>query len=255
MLNSLGYLRSFRCLLIVDGLETLLGVEHLAGFYREKYKNYHQLIERIGEESHQSCLLLTSQDEPMDMLFVRGNKVDSIQLGSLGDAAKEIFQENGLFNSNCWQILIQRYGGNPLALKLVSKMIKELFGGSVVKFIGVNTELNVVVPTLFQKIFKAQFERLSNLEKQLMYALAKNRQPADLTHLKEHFKNKVSMSKLLPSLTSLKKRSLIEVISEANQISFTLQPMIMKYLILEQKEKTTDATNVNSDSAENTIPS
>lgn len=229
------YLRSSRCLLIFDGLETLLGVNHLAGFYQEKYSNYKQLIKRIAEESHQSCLLLTSQDEPIDMYFVRGDKVDSVQLGSLGDAAKEIFKENLLSDPNCWQKLIERYGGNPLALKLVSTTIKELFGGSVAKFFGTNTELEVIVPIPFQELLKEQFKRLSDLEKQIMSTLAINRQPISLKRLQEYLKPQVSLSKLLPTLISLKKRSLIEVISEVNQNSFTLQPMIMKFILTEPK--------------------
>ncbi len=225
------YLRSSRCLLIFDGLEALLGVNHLAGFYQEKYSNYSHFIKRISEESHQSCLLLTSQDEPMNMYFVRGNKADSIQLGSLGDAAKEIFREKGLSDSNCWQKMIERYGGNPLALNLVSTTIKDLFDGSVALFLGANTELEVIVPTPFQKLLKEQFKRLSDLEKQIVSTLATNRQPMNLKQIQMHFESQVSLSKLLPTLTSLKKRSLIVVLAAENQISFTLQPMIMKYLI------------------------
>ena len=228
------YLRSSRCLLIFDGLEALLGVNHRAGFEQEKYSNYSHLINRLSEESHQSCLLLTSQDEPMNMYFVRGNKVDSIQLGSLGDAAKEIFREKDLSDSNCWQKLIERYGGNPFALKLVSTTIKELFGGSVTQFLGANTELEVIVPTPFQKLLKEQFKRLSELEKQIMSILAINRKPMSLKKIQAHFKPQVSLSKLLPTLTSLKKRSLIVLFYAENQMSFTLQPMIMKYLISSQ---------------------
>ncbi len=226
------YLRSSRCLLIFDGLEALLGVNHLAGFYQEKHSNYRQLIKRIATESHQSCLLITSQDEPLDMVFIQDNKVDSLQVGSLGDAAQEILKEYSLSDVNCWQKLIERYGGNPLALKLVSTTIQELFQGSVVKFFGTNTELEVIVPTLFQELLTEQFKRLSNLEKQIMRTLAINRQPITIQQLQEYFKSKVSLSKLLPTLTSLKKRSLIEVISNKNQISLTLQPMIMKYLLI-----------------------
>lgn len=230
------YLHSSRCLLIFDSLEALLGVDYLAGFYQERYTDYRQLIKRIAEESHQSCLLITSQDEPMDMLFIRGNKVDSIQLGSLGNAAKEILRDNGLSDSCCWRKLIDRYRGNPLALKLVARTIKELFGGSVVNFLGANTELKVIVPTLFQKLLKERFKRLSNLEKQITSIMAINRQPVTLEQLQGLVKPSTSLSKLVPTLASLKKRSLIEVISEENKISFTLQPMIMKYLLTEYQD-------------------
>ena len=230
------YLRSSRCLLIFDGLEVLLATDHLAGSYQEKYRNYGQLIKLIGEEYHQSCLLLTSQDEPIDMLSIRDNKVDSIQLGSLGNAAQEIFREFSLSNSNCWQTMIECYGGNPLALKLVAKTIQELFGGNIVQFFGTNTELDLLIPAIFQQLLTEQFKRLSTLEKQIICTLAINRQPMSLRQLQEHLKPQVNWSKLLPSLASLKRRSLIEVNLEINPISFTLQPMMMKYLLTEKKE-------------------
>jgi hypothetical protein len=227
------YLRSSRCLLILNNLEALLDVNHLAGFYKEKYSNYSQLIRRVAEETHQSCLLLTSQDEPIDLLFIRANKVESLPIGGLEDAAKEILKEQGLSNSNCWQKLIERYQGNPLALKLVSATIRELFGGSAAKFLEANTELGVIVPSFFQELLSEQFERLSNLEKEIMCTLAINRQPINLKQLQEHFKPQIDLSKLLHTLTSLKRRSLIEVILEVSQISFTLQPMVMKYILTE----------------------
>ncbi len=231
---AIEYLRCSRCLLILDGLEALLGVNHLAGFYQERYKNYSQLIKRLAEESHQSCLMLTSQDEPINMLFVRGNKIDSIQLGSLGDAAQEIFKDYGLTCSNCWHKLTQLYGGNPLALKLVSTTIKELFGGNIVKFLGTNTELGVIVPIVFQRLLSDHFKRLSDLEKKIMLSLATNRKPMILEQLQQYLKPQVSLTKLFPTLISLKKRSLIEIIPETNQNQFTLQPMIMKYVLVNQ---------------------
>ena len=172
----------------------------------------------------------------MDMLSIRGSKVDSIQLGGLGDAAQEILKENSLSNSDCWRTMIECYGGNPLALKLVAKTIQELFGGSVVQFFGTNKEFDIIVPTIFQKLLSEQFERLSTVEKQILSTLAINRQPMNLQRLQERVMPQVSWSKLLSSLTSLKKRSLVEVISEVNPISFTLQPMIMKYLLTEKKD-------------------
>ena len=54
--------------------------------------------------------------------------------------------------------------------------------------------------------------------------------------LQEHLKLPVSLGKLLPPLKSLKKRSLIEVISEESNITLKLQPMIMKYLLTEQRD-------------------
>ncbi len=229
-------LHTERCLLIFDGLEKLLGINNLAGSYQKEHSNYSQLIKRIGEEFHQSCLLLTSQDEPIDMLFIRGNKVDSLQIGSLGDAAQEILKEIRFPRSHSWQTMSEHYGGNPLALKLVASTIKEFFGGNMVQFLGANQEFDIIVPTYFQQLLKEQFERLSALERNIICTLAVNRQPMSLKQLQDHLKLPVSLTKLLPPLKSLKKRSLIEVIDEKSNITLKLQPLIMKYLLTEQKD-------------------
>ena len=107
-----------------------------------------------------------------------------------------------------------------------------------------------LVPIPLQKLLQDQFQRLSNLEKQILFTLATNRQPKNLQQLQKHFNPQISMSKLLPTMTSLKKRSLIEVIYQSNQVSFTLQPMIMKYLLAHQKTTKTSKLNPKSDNQE-----
>ncbi|RMF26311.1 MAG: NACHT domain-containing protein, partial [Cyanobacteria bacterium J083] len=138
------YLRQNKCLLILDGLEGILCHDNLAGFYQEKYRNYSQLIKRIAEESHQSCLILTSQDEPADLLLIQTQKFTSLQLGGLGEAARQILQEKELSDTKYWRELVERYHGNPLAIKLVAATIKDLFGGSVDSFLSQGTEFGVI---------------------------------------------------------------------------------------------------------------
>jgi hypothetical protein len=231
------YLRLSRCLLVLDGLETIVGSNNLNGFYQEPYRNYSQLLKRIAEEPHQSCLLLTSQDEPADMLLLAGNKVESLQLGSLGEAARGILTEKGLSGGREWQYLIDRYQGNPLALKLVSATIKELFAGNVSSFLKTDTYLGVIIPTVFKELLSEQFERLSVLEKQIMYCLAINRHPVTIEKLQEYLKPKVYISDLTQALTSLKRRSLLEISSLLNQTSFTLHPIMIKYVLREHRHE------------------
>lgn len=55
------YLLKHRCLIVLDNTETILRNGDYAGFYRENYEDYGSLFKRVGQEIHQSCLILTSR--------------------------------------------------------------------------------------------------------------------------------------------------------------------------------------------------
>ena len=231
------YLRSYRCLLVLDNLEAILSTDNSLGLFRQKYSNYSQLIKRIAEASHQSCLMLISQDEPADSLLVQSNKVGLLQIGGLGISAKEILAEEGLSHPKCWPILVEKYQGNPLALKLVCANIKEVFGGNVAKFLEADTELGIIVPNFFKELLEEQFRRLSDLEQQIIYSLAICRHPLNIENLQKFIKPKIYLSDLIQGLYSLSKKSLIERASELDQSAFTLPLIVRKYVIRDFRQK------------------
>lgn len=89
----LDYLRSSRCLLILDNAETIMrdgdvcGKEFFlrTGHYREGYEGYGELFKRLGEARHQSCLMLTSREKPKEFISLEGEKlpIRSLQLTGL----------------------------------------------------------------------------------------------------------------------------------------------------------------------------
>ncbi|NJM23856.1 MAG: hypothetical protein HC907_37290 [Richelia sp. SM1_7_0] len=60
----LKYLQNKRCLLILDNIDTIFFEGNYAGSYLEGYEGYGEVFRKIGETSHQSCLLLTSREKP-----------------------------------------------------------------------------------------------------------------------------------------------------------------------------------------------
>jgi hypothetical protein len=136
----LHYLKTYRCLLILDNAETLLLAEDPIGRYRADYEDYGQLIKQVGEVAHQSCLLLTSREKPQELILMDGptRPVRSLILKGLDiQAGKQIIAELGDFTASeeDWRELIGLYDGNPLALQLVSKHILEVFFGSIAEFL------------------------------------------------------------------------------------------------------------------------
>lgn len=231
LLHLINFLHQHRCLVVLDELDAILGNSNSAGYFRTGYEAYGELIRQVGERRNlQSCLVLTSREKPQEIVSLESNRlsVRSLSLTDLGEAANEILKEEDLlYEPQQWQELIQMYRGNPLALKIVSTTIQDLFGGSVAEFLKHNT---IVVFEQFREILYQQFQRLSFIEKKIMYALAIQQQPISLEQLKKNVLSTISTSEIIEALDSLGRRSLIEKSTEQSKVLFTLQPVVMKYV-------------------------
>ncbi|NET05397.1 MAG: NB-ARC domain-containing protein [Symploca sp. SIO2B6] len=230
----LGHLREHRCLLLLDDFETVMRGGELAGQYRGGYQGYGKLIQRVGEERHQSCLVLTTREKPTEISSLAGTTlpVRELKLRGLGyEDATKILQTKGFSNlKRGSEELIQLYRGNPSALKIVASTIKEVFNGDIYQFIDQST---LVVNDVLNNLLSEQFQRLSALEVEIIYWLALENYPISIPELKANMQfSGVSSSQLIVALTSLQRRSLLDKksIQEVEEVVFTLQPVVMKYL-------------------------
>jgi WD40 repeat protein len=222
----IDYLRKHRCLLVLDNAESLLRSGSRVGEYREGYEEYGELLRRVGETAHQSALILTTREKPREVAQLEGEglAVRSLRLSGLKVAeGQEIFKLKRLSGTEDeWQAVIERYCGNPLALKVVATNIQELFDGDISEFLQQDTAVFGDIRDLLDK----QFERLSELEKDIIYWLAINRESVTLSELREDIVSPVPQQNLLSALGSLVRRSLVE----KNTSFFTLQPVVMEYV-------------------------
>ncbi|MBV9690211.1 MAG: helix-turn-helix domain-containing protein [Ktedonobacteraceae bacterium] len=221
----MAYLRNMRCLFIVDNFESILEVEQSAGQYRPEYEGYGKLIECIAEQQHNSCLLLTSREKPREVALSEGAHVHSYHLSGMEVAeGRQILKEKQLFGSDeTWSDLINLYAGNPLALKLVSAPIREVFGGDIAEFLK---DRGAVVSDIYQ-LLDQQFKRLSGQEQEIMYWLALECEPISLNDLRQNIVRPVPRRVLLEAADSLSRRSMIE---SSGITHFKLQPVVMEYV-------------------------
>jgi WD40 repeat protein/transcriptional regulator with XRE-family HTH domain len=229
----LQYLRSSRCLLILDNAESILKSGDRAGNYKEGYQGYGQLIRSLSETQHQSCTILTSREKPKGIAAREGENlpVRCLHLSGLPETeGREIFQAKGSFlgTETEWQMLIDRYAGNPLALKIVASAIRDFFNGSLASFLDVLKQGSFLFDDI-RDLLSQQFNRLTNLEKQIMYWLAIDREPVTFRELQADFFQKASINEVIQSLAALQQRSLVEKSSEY----FTQQPVVMEYVTQE----------------------
>ncbi|NER36968.1 MAG: hypothetical protein F6J93_23865 [Oscillatoria sp. SIO1A7] len=231
----LQYFQDHRCLVVLDNWQSILKSGDFAGHYREEYRDYGELLRRVAEESHQSCLVLTSSEKPREIAFLEGETlpVRSLVVGDLGEEARKILQAKGLSGEEEWGRLIFLYRGNPLALKIIATTIKDLFAGDVGQFFKHSLALDV---GNIRGIVEQQFLRLSPLERDMMYWLAIEEQPLSLKDLRGLFSG-YKFSQVVNTLESLDLRSLVEKAEEEVGSKFTLQPAVMQYVTNHLVEK------------------
>jgi len=230
----IDYLRQHRCFIILDNADTTLQNGAIAGSYREEYSDYGQLIKRVGQALHTSCLLLTSREKPKDVASLEGEAlpVRSLQLrGLCEEEGKRIFHSKGLsVEDSKNKALLKRYSGNPLALKIVATTIQDVFNGNISEFLN----QNIAVFGDIYALLEEQFERLSDLEREVMYWLAINREPITLSQLRGDIVSPGTPHRLVEALESLVRRSLIHKATqtqvEKSAPLFTLEPVLMEYV-------------------------
>jgi hypothetical protein len=220
-------LQKRRCLIILDEWEAVFKTEQLTGNYREGYQVYGELLKQVGKSQHQSCLLLTSCEKPKEIAALEGQNqsVRSLKLGSWGEAAVEIIKNKGLSEEGQFSELIDAYSGNPLALKIVTTTIHDMFGDSIAHFLRNGLFLGDYSDTLSR-----QFNRLSGLEIQLLHCMAKEVKPVGCENLYSDIQQERGLE-LLKALESLLRRSLIETVPAETETLFALQPAVKKYLM------------------------
>ncbi len=221
------YLRTRRVLLMLDNLESIMEGAEGSGHLLPRYQGYGRLLRRAAETKHNSCLLLTSRERSTDLAPLEGNRtpVRSLHLGQLDAGACELLlQETEVTGSAAErERLIERYGGNPLALKIVAPTILGLFGGEIAAFL----EQGELIFGSVRYLLQEQFARLSAVEESILLWLAILREPVTVQGLADVLAGPLPRAQVLEALDTLRGRSLIERGNVKG--SFTLQSVVLEH--------------------------
>lgn len=233
----LDYLRQRRCLLVLDNLESVLNTGQ-ATLTNLGYEGYSQLIQRLAECSHASCLLLTSRERPKVLARLEEDRptARSMRLGGLNaSAGQALLTARGLpGNDTQGATLVASYSGNPLALKVVAQTVQDLFGGDIAAFLSTEAAIFDDIRTVLDQ----QFNALSSLEQELLVWLAVEREPVSLQTLRANLLQPRPPHALMEALRALERRSLLEPAGSAENrpgeggpgVRFMLQNVILEYV-------------------------
>src|SRR5205807_2928372 len=224
----LEQLRTWRVLLVLDNLESLLSEGDIKGRLRPGFEAYGRLLRRVAETGHQSCLLLTSREKPTELRSLEGSRtpVRALRLAGLGAVpGEQLLAEHEVVGSSQERArLVQAYSGNPLALKIVAETIADLFGGAIDQFLSEGMTVFGSITELLDE----QWARLSTLEQTVLCWLAILREPVTLEELLSVLVSPLPRMQVLEAVDGLRRRSLIERGQRAG--SFTLQSVVLEYV-------------------------
>jgi WD40 repeat protein/DNA-binding SARP family transcriptional activator len=221
----LEYMRERCCLLVLDNFESVLQPDQ-PGQVRPGYAGYDQLIRSMAERRHQSCLLMTSRERPQALALWEKDTplVFTLPLGGLDVAAGQaMLTARGLSSTDIQASgLVERYSGNPLALKLVAQTVQDLFENDIASFLATEAPIFDDIRTVLDE----QFARLSRLEQEILIWLAIEREPVSVQVLRDNLVAPGPPRALLEALRGLRRRSLIE----QNTHGCALQNVVTEYL-------------------------
>lgn len=221
----LNAVKAGRILLILDNLETILDPQR-PGQFLPGYQGYGTLLKIIGEASHRSCIIFTSREKPWAIYALEGEHepIGSLFLSGQTEIGMALLKRYRVIGSpEQKKKLCDHYSANPLALKIAATTIDTLFKGDLSDFLAQET----LFFNSIRELLDEQLQRLTALEKDLMYWLAIHREWVNIDEISESLMPRVSTRELLESLESLIGRSLIELESGY----YSQQPVVMEYVI------------------------
>ncbi|MEG4445758.1 NB-ARC domain-containing protein [Microcoleus sp. AT9_B5] len=223
------FLTDKKCLILLDDFHNIFAKGQFYGQYQTEYQDYQNFLTMITEVEHQSHVILISQEQCAEMQCLDEElyPIKCLELSGLFDV--EILKNTGLKDEDSWLNLINLYEGNPIYLKDVAILIKDIFDGNVAEFLAENSSTGIL-PMVTNKIrsrFNQLFNRLSPIEQQLVLELSKIDRPVSRENLRESLD--LSSMDLINGLQSLQHRYLVKKI-KAETILFDLSPAFKEYV-------------------------
>lgn len=221
------YLKQFRCLLILDNFNSILAEHGSTSPYLEGYDTYGDLLKRIKDCSHKSCLLLTSREQPRDLFEYAA--VRTLNLKGLSETeCQRIFTSDFSLSSTDenWRTIINHYGGNPLALTIVAAGIRDLLSSNVESFLEKLHQGYFPFEDI-DDLLRRHFERISDSKKEIMYWLAITQKPVSYEELQAKVLNYELKQNLFSTLQFLQG---IFIIQRTQAGNYTQQPVVMEYV-------------------------
>ena len=208
--HLLQLLSQKRCLIVLKDLESVMQAREGFGQFKAGYEGYDQILRAIRHKSHQSTLILITREPPKETSIYNGvnSPIRLIQLNglSLGEARKILADKEISSAPSAQDLLIKKYGGHPMFVRIAAGYVLELSGGSIEAFLEQDAP---IIINGIKKLLDEAFERLSEDEKLVLCWIAIHQEAISEIQLWEFVK--LPEIRLREALLSLRRRAFLEL--------------------------------------------
>lgn len=223
----IDYLTQYQCLIILDDIQNLFTTQKLAGTWQTARTSYNLLFQAIAQSSHQSNIILLSQEkwQEIQQLEKSNYPIKSLILSGLDSDITEILDCQNLTDRELWSQLITLYQGHPLWLELTATLILDLYAGNVNQFLEYN---QLIVPEGVRSHLDKQWQKLAPTEQTIVLQLAQETAPISISKIISQID--MVATELVNSISSLKMRFLVETETIENGNFISLSPILKEYI-------------------------
>jgi NB-ARC domain len=187
-----------------------------------------QWFAQLALPKHNSCILVLTREKSDEVQqlealnpAIRSLKLEGLKLGGI-----ELLEQHNLKpETDAWRALINLYSGNPYALTMIATLINDQFGGSARELLSIGT----FILGKMESVIAERIRHISDDEKAILIALASTQDPVSRAELRSQVPH-LSGSTIVESMASLERKCLLEMMIEQEQVLFSLQPMVMKFV-------------------------
>ncbi|NEO83541.1 MAG: AAA family ATPase [Spirulina sp. SIO3F2] len=231
----MAVLSQSRCLVVLDGLESLLKDGDSWGRYERGYEDYGELLQRVAAVEHPSCVIVTSQEKPRELKLLEypAQPVRLEELLGLNaeDAALDFGKAYGIKEHKVWQDLFERYDGHPAVLREIATLSRDLFGGQVSELL----KMSMILPE--DGFDQTDWHRLTEDERRFLGQIASDNSQSGVGLITavstfNQSKEKSLTRDALAMVENLKARSLIKVDTQnsSGKTHLNLSNLIKKFI-------------------------
>ncbi|NEQ95276.1 MAG: NACHT domain-containing protein [Cyanothece sp. SIO2G6] len=242
-----AHLQRHRYLIILDGLDTWMpqtadssGIDSSidSEINAKNVSDFQTWLMGLAQVSHKSCILVTNRESLPLMATPLAHSTITIPLtGLTPQASEKLLLAAGLAGTSAERKAVGHlYGGNPLAMQLAVPVIQSIFGGNIAAFLRTHTPF---VGDRLRLLLNQQLEKLTPMERDIVYWLAIWQEPIPLSRLHTHLFPTPDPMIVLECLVRLEGRSLLDKVFIGDDPAFTLPPLVMESVMVDLVERVT----------------
>ena len=189
---------------------------------------YCQWFAQLSLPKHNSCILVLTREksDEVQQLEALNPAIRSIKLEGLKLGGIELLEQHNLKpETDAWRALINLYSGNPYALSMIATLINDQFGGSARELLNMGTH----ILGKMEIVISERIRHITDDEKSILITLASAQNPMSRDVLRSQLPE-ISASSTVEAMASLERKCLLEMMAEQEQVLFSLQPMVMKFV-------------------------